>query len=96
MQHEEKVVLKRFFKLRYCFTNFRVVSLSCSPTGGAFVCSAAASKKSLRSSQSKLSEMSSMLSSSITAGSGGELQCWDMKAMKVEVKLPRSFAFHAG
>ena len=69
---------------------FRIVSLSCSPTGGAFVCSAAASKKSLmaplRLSQSKLSEMSSMLSSSSPSSSAGVLQCWDMKAMRVEVQ----------
>lgn len=69
----------------------RVVSLSCSPTGGAFVCSAAASKKSssssLRLSQSRSNEMSSMSSSSITSGSGGVLQCWDMKLMKLERQL---------
>lgn len=69
----------------------RIVSLSCSPTGSAFVCSAAASKKSgtsaLRLSQSKFSEMSSMLGSSTTNSSGGVLQCWDMKAMKVERQL---------
>ena len=54
------------------------------------MCSAAASKKSLTSSLrlsqsfSKYSEMSSLTSNS--AGSGaGVLQCWDMKAMKVEV-----------
>lgn len=71
----------------------RIVSLSCSPTGAAFVCSAAASKKSLTSSLrlsqsfSKYSEMSSLTSNS--AGSGaGVLQCWDMKAMKVERLLP--------
>ena len=84
-------------KLLYYFYDFRIVSLSCSPTGSAFVCSAAASKKSgtsaLRLSQSKFSEMSSMLGSSPTNSSGGVLQCWDMKAMKVEVKFPRSFQF---
>ena len=57
------------------------------------MCSAAASKKSvtssLRLSQSKFSEMSSMLSSSSSPGSAaaGVLQCWDMKAMKVEVRF---------
>ncbi|XP_015756761.1 PREDICTED: WD repeat-containing protein 91-like [Acropora digitifera] len=72
-------------------TREMVVSLSCSPTGGAFVCSAAASKKSssssLRLSQSRSNEMSSMSSSSITGGSGGVLQCWDMKLMKLERQL---------
>lgn len=69
---------------------FRIVSLSCSPTGGAFVCSAAASKKSvtspLRLSQSfsKFSEMSSLTSNS-PSSCAGVLQCWDMKAMRVEV-----------
>lgn len=71
----------------------RIVSLSCSPTGGAFVCSAAASKKSLTSSLrlsqsfSKYSEMSSLTSNSV-GGCAGVLQCWDMKAMKVERQLP--------
>ena len=70
---------------------FRIVSLSCSPSGAAFVCSAAASKKSvtspLRLSQSfssKYSEISSLTANS-ASGCAGVLQCWDMKAMKVEV-----------
>lgn len=71
---------------------FRIVSLSCSPTGGAFVCSAAASKKSgtspLRLSQSfsKSTELFTLTSNNLSSSSG-VLQCWDMKAMKVEVWL---------
>ena len=71
---------------------FRIVSLSCSPTGGAFVCSAATSKKSLTSplrlsqSFSKYSEMSTLTSNSLSS-SAGVLQCWDMKAMRFEVWL---------
>lgn len=71
----------------------RIVSLSCSPTGGAFVCSAAASKKSgtspLRLSQSfsKSTELFTLTSNNLSSSSG-VLQCWDMKAMKVERQLP--------
>ncbi|XP_020630287.1 WD repeat-containing protein 91-like isoform X2 [Orbicella faveolata] len=71
----------------------RIVSLSCSPTGGAFVCSAAANKKSVTSSLrlsqsfSKYSEMSTLTSNSLSSSSG-VLQCWDMKAMRVERQLP--------
>ena len=80
--------------LSYVPLFFRIVSLTCSPTGAAFVCSAAASKKStispLRLSQTKLSDMSSILTSTSSSSNfiTGVLQCWDMKAMKVEVYLP--------
>ena len=69
---------------------FRIVSLSCTPTGNAFVCSAAASKKSvtspLRLSQSfsKHNEMVTLTSNSLSSSSG-VLQCWDMKTMRFEV-----------
>jgi hypothetical protein len=80
-------ILKYFF-----FQNRRVVSLSCSPTGAAFVCSASTSKKSnqvalpLRLNQSKgrQSDASSTVPNG-NASSVGILQCWDMKSMKFDV-----------
>ncbi|XP_048584812.1 WD repeat-containing protein 91 isoform X2 [Nematostella vectensis] len=67
----------------------RVVSLSCSPTGTAFVCSAAASR---RNSSNRLSQTMTKYGDTTnltTAGSNsGVLQFWDMKTLKVERHLP--------
>ncbi|XP_031557069.1 WD repeat-containing protein 91-like [Actinia tenebrosa] len=74
----------------------RIVSLSCSPTGAAFVCSAASNKRLGQSTASQLrlnqgkSRQSEASSSTFSAHaySVGVLQCWDMRSMKFERQLP--------
>lgn len=86
-----EIHVQTIFFLNLC----RIVSLSCSPTGTAFVCSTASSKRPshstalplrLNQGKSRQSEVSSSASHAHSSNVG-MLQCWDMKNMKFEVSI---------
>ena len=68
-------------------SNLRVVSISCSPTGMGFVCSATTAPKS-HSQRVPSSTALSSETSNITGSTSGVLQYWDIKAQKMEQQLP--------